>query len=396
MRFRYKARDAHGVEVKGSLDAQDVKNAAGILREKKLTVISVSKEMEELNWGGWGRVNPSEVTNFTRQLATMINAGLPIIDALNLLRLQSGPHMSGPVGQIMADVQAGVSLSEAMSKHPALFSKVYVALVRAGEAAGVVETILLRLSDTLEKGRVFRGKVISAMIYPLIVLIGMVGVMILMMVVVIPKLTEVYKQFDTQLPLATRMVVGVSDAFMSYWWLITIGVVGVVGVVGGYMRGPAGRRWWDSLVYKFPVMGALAREAMLAELTRTLALLVGSGVAIVEAINIVAGAVGNVVVEAEMKLIAKRVEKGFSLAVSFGESPSFPPIVGQMVAVGEETGKLDDVLSKLSAFFEEESEQKVKNLTTALEPVILIVMALGVGFLMYAIIMPIYGITNQI
>jgi len=151
---------------------------AGMAREKKLTVISVSKEPKGLNWPEWGRVNPSEVTNFTRQLATMINAGLPITDALNLLQLQSGPRMSGAVGQIMADVQSGVSLSEAMSKHPALFSKVYVALVRAGEAAGVVETILIRLADTLEKGRAFHGKVISAMIYPIIILVGMAAVIL--------------------------------------------------------------------------------------------------------------------------------------------------------------------------------------------------------------------------
>jgi len=395
MKFRYKARDARGLEVKGVVDAPDAKNAAGMAREKKLTVISVSKEPKGLNWPEWGRVNPSEVTNFTRQLATMINAGLPITDALNLLQLQSGPRMSGAVGQIMADVQSGVSLSEAMSKHPALFSKVYVALVRAGEAAGVVETILIRLADTLEKGRAFHGKVISAMIYPIIILVGMAAVIILMMVVVVPKLTEVYKQFDAQLPLATRIVVGMSDAFMNYWWLIMIGVVGGVGVIGRYMRRPAGRRWWDSLVYKFPVTGALARETMLTELTRTLALLVGSGVAIVEAINIVAEAVGSVVVEAEMKLIAKRVEKGFSLAVSFGESPSFPPIVGQMVAVGEETGKLDDVLTKLSSYFESESEQKVKGLTAAIEPLIIILLGIGVGFLIFAIILPIYDITNK-
>ena len=395
MKFRYKARDPHGLEIKGAMEAPDAKSAAAMLRDKKLLVISVSRELAEFNFG-WGRVNPSEVTNFTRQLATMINAGLPITDALNLLRLQAGPALAPAVEQIMGDVQAGVSLSEAMSKHPKLFSKVYVALVKAGETAGVVETILTRLSDTLEKGRVFKGKVISAMIYPAIILIGMVAVMILMMVVVIPKLTEVYRQFDSQLPLATRVVVGVSDMFVKYWWLMGIGVFGAVGVMGGYMKTAAGRRWWDRLVYKFPVMGSLAKETMLTELTRTLALLVGSGVAIVEALNIVAGAVGNVIVEAEMRTIAKRVEKGFPLAVSFAEADSFPPIVGQMIAVGEETGKLDDVLAKLSTFFESESEQKVKNLTTALEPVILIVMALGVGFLMYAIIMPIYGITNKL
>ncbi|KKU83333.1 MAG: Type II secretion system F domain protein [Candidatus Amesbacteria bacterium GW2011_GWC2_47_8] len=381
MKFRYKARDPHGLEIKGAMEAPDAKSAAAMLRDKKLLVISVSRELAEFNFG-WGRVNPSEVTNFTRQLATMINAGLPITDALNLLRLQAGPALAPAVEQIMGDVQAGVSLSEAMSKHPKLFSKVYVALVKAGETAGVVETILTRLSDTLEKGRVFKGKVVA--------------VMILMMVVVIPKLTEVYRQFDSQLPLATRIVVGVSDVFMHYWLLIAIGVFGAVGVMGGYMKTAAGRRWWDRLVYKFPVMGSLAKETMLTELTRTLALLVGSGVAIVEALNIVAGAVGNVIVEAEMRTIAKRVEKGFPLAVSFAEADSFPPIVGQMIAVGEETGKLDDVLAKLSTFFESESEQKVKNLTTALEPVILIVMALGVGFLMYAIIMPIYGITNKL
>jgi len=282
-----------------------------------------------------------------------------------------------------------------MGKHPQAFSKVFVSLVKAGEAAGVVETILNRLADNLEKSREFKAKVISAMIYPVIVLLGMVGVMMVMMVVVVPKLTEVYKQFNADLPVATKTVIAISDFMVNYWFIVIILMGGLVAGGVAYLKTPVGKRWWDDLLYKIPIVGPLSKQVMMTELTRTLALLVGAGVSVVEALNIVADALGNVVIESEIKLIAKRVEKGFPISISFSESGHFPPIAGQMIAVGEETGKLDDVLTKLSSYFESESEQKVKGLTAAIEPLIIILLGIGVGFLIFAIILPIYDITNK-
>ena len=300
------------------------------------------------------------------------------------------------VASLLADVQGGVSLSGAMSKHPTVFSKVYVALIKAGEAAGVMETIMNRLADTLEKGREFRAKVVGAMIYPIIILIGMVAVMIIMVVVVIPKLTALYKDFGAELPFATQVLISISEFTLNYWWLAIMMLFGAVVGVTAFLRTPGGREFKDKLLYKIPVWGALGRQVMVAETTRTLGLLVSAGVSIVESLNIVAETAGNVIVERDLRRVSRQVEKGFPVSICFTESPIFPPIVGQMIAVGEETGKMDEVLTRMSAYFEAESSEKVKGLTTAIEPLIIMVLAVGVGFLMYAVVMPLYSITNEI
>lgn len=398
MKYKYVARDVTGNVIKGSMEADGSAGAAGALRERKLIPITVIEDKPvfsgfNLKFGG---VSFEDVTNFTRQLSTMITAGLPLTDALNLLKVQSSPAFKPIVGSILSDVQGGVSLSESMSKHPKVFSKVYVALVRAGEAAGVMETILNRLADNLEKSREFKAKFKAAMIYPVIILVGMVGVMVLMMVVVVPKLTQIYSQFNADLPVATKIVIGISNFMTNFWWLAAIMAVGLVYGIRAYLQTKDGQRRWDSLKYKLPIIGPLSRQVMLTEISRTLSLLLGAGVSIVEALNIVSEALGNVVVEQEVKLIAKRVEKGFPVSVGFAETAEFPPIVSQMMAVGEETGKMDDVLLKLAKYYESESDEAVKGLTTAIEPIILVVLGLGVGFLMFSIILPLYNITNQI
>jgi len=399
MKYRYSAKDFTGKTVKGVAEGPSPAAVADALREQKLTPISLTAVQQGFDLSALnsilGKVSANDLTNFTRQLSTMITAGLPITDALSLLKAQSSPAMAKVVGGLLTDVQAGVSLSGAMTKHPKVFSKVYVSLIKAGEAAGVMENILNRLADTSEKSREFRGKVKGAMIYPIIVLIGMVGVMVLMVLVVIPKLTALYADFDAELPAATRAIIWISDFSVKYWWLVLVGIAGITYAVKAYIATAAGRFQWDGMKYKLPVMGPLSREVMLTELTRTMALLVGAGVSVVEALQIVSDAVGNVVVEKDVKRIAHQVEKGFPISISFSESNIFPPIIGQMSAVGEETGKLDDVMAKMSHYFEAESEEKVKGLTTAIEPIILMVLAIGVGFLMYAVVMPIYSITNK-
>lgn len=399
MKFKYTARDVRGGRRQGNIDAMDLRSAASSLREMELVPVSINADtgldLNNLNFG-LGRVSSNDITNFTRQLATMITAGLPLTDALSLLKIQSPPSLVPIVTEILTDVQAGVSLSEAMAKHPKAFAKVYVALVKAGEAAGVVETVLNRLAENLERSRDFTGKVKGAMIYPIIVLIGMVAVMILMMVAVIPKLTSFYTDSNAKLPWPTLIVIGISNFFVNYWILVVL--LAIAAVFGGIkgLQIPAGRRWWDELIYKLPIVGPLAKQIMLTELTRTLALLIGAGVSVVDSLNIVAESTGNVVVESQIKVITRQVEKGFPVSISFADSGVFPPIVGQMLAVGEETGKMDDVLNKLSVYFGTDAEEKVKGLTSAIEPLIIILLALGVGFLMFAIIMPLYGVTNQI
>ena len=393
MKFKYEARDGKGVFSKGTMEKVNESGVAAELRERKLIPIKISAYKAPLQFGG---VSSADVTNFTRQLSTMITAGLPINDALNLLRMQASATFAPVVSSIMTDVSSGVGLSDAMAKFPKVFSKVYIALIRAGEAAGVLEKILNRLADNMEKNHEFRGKVMGAMIYPIIILFGMVGVIIVMMVFVVPKLTSLYGEFGADLPLATKILVGTSNFMIHDWWLIIILIA--VGFYGlrALITNPDGKRWIDGQLYKIPVIGNLTRQIMLTELTRTLGLLVGAGISIVEALNIVSGALGNVVVESEVRKIALQVEKGFPVSISFSESSIFPVMIGQMIAVGEETGKMDEVLEKLSSYYESESEQKVKGLTTAIEPLIIMIMAVGVGFLVFSIIIPIYDITNKV
>jgi type IV pilus assembly protein PilC len=400
VRIRYTAKDAGGKTVKGIIEAGGVKAAAGLLREQKMLPISLTEIKQGFSLTSinnlTGKVSGSDLTNFTRQMATMITAGLPLTDALNLLKIQSSPALSKVIGVVLNDVQGGVALSSAMAKHPKVFNRVYVALVKAGESAGLMEKILNRLADTEEKSREFKGKVIGAMIYPVIILLGMVGVFILMVVLVIPKMSDLYRDFGAELPLATKILLAISDFSVKWWWVVLLGLGGIILGVRFFMATDYGRTAWGRGVFKIPVMGPLIKQTIMAEFTRVMALLLSAGVSVVEALRISAEIMGNVVMEKDVRRIANQVEKGFPVSISFSESEYFPPIIGQMSAVGEETGKMDDVLEKMSHYFETESEQKVKSLTTAIEPIILIIMAVGIGFLMYAIIMPIYQVTNMV
>jgi len=400
MRFRYLAKDFAGKTVKGEIEVNTSREAAEMIRGQKLypmEIKPVRSIFDQIIPATKVRgVGVGEIANFTRQLATMITAGLPLTDALNLLVLQSSPKLSKVAAGIMKDVQGGVSLSEAMAKYPGVFSKVYVALVKAAEAAGVMESVLNQLADNTEKSREFRSKMIGAMIYPVIILLGMIGVTVLVVIVVIPKLSDLYKDFGAELPIMTKILIGVSDFSVKFWWLILLAVAGLFFGLPMWLRTNVGRQTWENIQFKLPVIGSLVRQVMLTEFARTLALLVGAGISVVEALDIVAEAVGNTSVERSIKKMARQVEKGFPVSICFSENPYFPPIVGQMAAVGEETGKLDEVMKKLAHFFEGESETKVKALTTAIEPIILIIMAVGVGFLMYAVVMPLYGVMNKI
>lgn len=400
MKYRYVAKDLTGKDVKGVVEGRSPEAVALVLADQKLVPVKIAPMQSVLGGDSFltigGGVSGAEMANFTRQLSTMLTAGLPLTDALTLLANQSSPKLTKITRLILNDVQAGLALSTAMAKHPMVFSKVYVALVKAGESAGVMETVLNRLAESLEKTREFVIKVKGAMIYPAIIVIGMVIVMAIMMIVVVPKMKLLYEDFGAELPWETKVIIGISNFATGYWWATAIILGGAFYGLRFYLSTTTGRYQWDTLIYRLPITGPLAKYVMLTELSRTMGLLIGSGVSVVEALNIVADTIGNMPVEKEINHVAKQVEKGFPISISFSNSEIFPPIFGQMIAVGEETGKLDEVLGKLAHYFEAESEQRVKGLTTAIEPVILMILAVGVGFLMFAVIMPIYTITDKI
>ena len=398
-RFNYKAKDKAGRLTTGEVEAASLEHAAKLVRNKGLVVIAITPKIDspfDLIRRLRERITPSDVATFTRQLSTMINAGLPITEALLILRSQSSGAMQRVVAQVLGDIEAGESLSVSLGRHPKIFTPTYIALVKSGEVGGVMDQVLLRLADTLEKQAEFAGKVKGALIYPAIIVVGMLVVGTIMMIFVIPRLTALYAEFNAELPLPTRILIGISNFMVSFWPLF-LGLGGIGAYVFKlYKETSAGRRKIDELTFKVPIMGELQRQVILTELTRTLSLMVGSGVSILEALNITSEVVGNRVIGDALKDSAKQVEKGFPIAYAFGKHPeAFPFLLSQMIAVGEETGKMDEVLTKISHIFEVESDQKVKALTSAIEPIVMVLLGVGVGFLVIAVILPIYNLTSQ-
>lgn len=395
--FKYTAKNQFGENVNGKVEAQGIEQAAALLQSRGLLVIKLSPLTEQsfaaisnMLFG----VKQDDIVNFTRQLATMITAGLPLANGLSILVRQSKAEMSRLVAGLLQDVEGGNTFASALEKHKE-FSRVYVQLVRAGETGGVLDEVLNRLADNMEKEKEFRGKTRGAMIYPAIVIVAMIVVAFIMMIFVIPKLTEMYKDFGAELPLPTQVLIGISD-FMVQFWYIVIGaaVVGFV-IFSRWKKTPIGREQWDRFVLKVPIFGILRQKTILTEFARTLSLLLGSGISLLQALEIVTEGVENQIYRNALSEATKQVEKGVSLSQSLARYEEFPPILQQMIAVGEETGKLDDVLFKLSKYFEQEAEQAVKNLTAAMEPLIMVVLGVGVGAMVIAVIMPIYNLTSQ-
>ncbi|MEK7168449.1 MAG: type II secretion system F family protein [Patescibacteria group bacterium] len=398
-RFIYKAKDKSGKLVSGEVEATDESNAAKLVRGKGLLVFSIKPVFENpivFLRNLKNRITQADVATFTRQFATMVNAGLPITESLTILKSQAKGSMGKVVSQILADIEGGESVSKAFMKHPTVFSPTCIALVKSGEVGGVLDTVLVRLADDMEKQQEFKGKVKGALIYPSIIVIGMIVVAFIMMIFVVPRLTSLYDEFDAELPLPTRILMGISDAVINFWPITLAAVVGGFFALKSYKKTPAGKLKLDELQFKIPIIGELQKQVILTELTSTLALMTGAGVSILEGLNITSEVVGNAVIGNALKDVSMQVEKGFPVSFAFAKHPdAFPFILSQMVAVGEETGKMEEVLSKVSHVFATESDQKVKGLTSAIEPIVMVILGLGVGFLVIAIILPIYNLTSQ-
>ncbi len=304
--------------------------------------------------------------------------------------------MQKVVAQILADVEAGDSLSGALANHPKVFTKTYMALIKSGEVGGVMDEVLTRLADSLEKQQEFKGKVKGALIYPAIIVTGMIIVAFIMMIFVIPRLTSLYSEFNAELPLPTKILIGMSN-FVINFWPVFLGLGGLgLYLFKLYRATKTGRTQTDTLFFRLPIIGDLQRQVILAELTRTLALMVGAGVSILEALNITSEVVSSSIISDALKDAAHQVEKGFPIAYAFAKHPdAFPFLLSQMIAVGEETGKMEEVLTKISHIYEVESDTRVKSLTAAIEPIVMVLLGLGVGFLVIAVILPIYNLTSQ-
>lgn len=397
-KFSYKAKTLEGKTLSGLVEAANKKEAARILREKKLLPVVI----HERDQGGIGTffssfkgISTRDIADFTRQLATMVEAGLPLTDSLIIIQQQSKPAMNKIVADVVKEIEGGSSFYDALFKHGDVFSRIYLALIKSGETAGSLDKVLKRMAESLEDQEEFKNSVKGAMIYPLIVMIGMVLVVFVMMVYVIPKLTEMYKEFGTTLPITTQILIAMSN-FVSQFWFICLAIIaGGIYFYRLWRATPLGREKIDQLMLRLPIVGVLKIKITLTEICQTMSMLLSAGVTIIETLNIVAEAANNAVYEKSIKQVAKDVEKGFPLTTIFERYEEYPPIFNQMVAVGEETGKLDEVLLRLSKQFANEAKTAVKGLTTAIEPLMMIVLGIGVGFIVISIITPIYNLTSQ-
>lgn len=398
MEFIYKAKDQQGEEKSGDIQSSDLRSAAAILRRKGLIVISVSPKVPPV--GRFldkllNRVGFNELVVMTRQLATMVSAGLVLSEAIDILEeQQTNKTLKKALLEISQDIKGGFTLAQALSRHPDIFPRLYINLIKSGEASGRLDTVLKQMADGLEKDREFRAKIKGAMIYPAVVLSMMVVVVVIMMVFVIPKLVSLYEQSTIELPLPTKILIATSNLFINFWWVVIILLIGGAVVINRWSKTPEGSMFLAKLVLKLPIIGKVVTNVTLTNFNRTFGLLTSAGIPLLDAMAIVEDLTDNKVFKKTLKDAKDGVEKGLSLS-SLLAGGSFPKIVGQMVRVGEETGKVDEIFFKLADYFEEESDHLLKNLTVAIEPIVLIILGMGVAFLVISIILPIYKLTTS-
>lgn len=398
MKIYYKAIGPDGKALDGFLTAKSRTEAASYIRKQGLFPIKIVEHKESDVFGLFSKkktISSKDRVFFTRQLSTMLNSGLTLIQALNILKDQSvKKNLRDVIINIITDIEAGSSFSGAIEKYPTVFSPIYISLVKAAESSGLMDKVLDRLATTLEKQQELREKVRGALVYPIIVILLMFGVSILMMVLVIPQISTLYESFDADLPLPTQVLIGLSNITVAYWPVLIIGLI-----IGGYgllrfRKTPNGKYYTDKAILKIPIVGKLISENILTEFSRTLGLLVGAGSAIVPSLRMLREVSGNSLFEAAISQASFRVEKGVSVGDALSVSHLFPQYLIQMIKIGEQSGKLDESLMKASVYYEDEVERVVKTLTTAMEPFIIIVLGVGVGFLLISVISPIYQLTS--
>jgi type IV pilus assembly protein PilC len=401
--FAYKVRDEAGRVVEGSLEADDASLVVGKLRQMGYTPIAIEQKSSksltsDVKIPGLGpKVKLKDVAVFSRQFATMINSGLSLIRALAILTDQTeSPVLAKVAGEVRLDVERGSSLSAALSKHPKVFNHLYIAMVKSGEAGGVLDAVLMRLADTIEKQVELRRKVKSAMTYPIVVLVICSVIATAMLLLIVPQFKAIYADLGGTLPLPTRVLISVSDLLKKFFpFFIVFGIAGFF-LFRRWTRSPQGKPKWDAFKLRVPVGGALTRKAALARFSRTLAALTRSGVGILEALDIVAETSGNEVVSTAVRDTQAAVKRGDTLSRPLEQHEVFPPMVVQMIAVGEETGALDEMLDKIADFYDQEVSATVDALTSLIEPLLICLMGVIVGGMIISLYMPMFNIIKLI
>ena len=400
MRLRYKAITMDNKIIRGLVDANEINEAAAYLRSKNLVPITITQEAKSsiLNYLPFlGKVKGSDLIVFTRQLSSMLSSGLTLIRSLEILKEQfTNETMLEATSSIIIDVEEGKTFSFAISKFPDIFSPIYISIIKSAERAGLLDRALLRLADNLEKQEKLKNNIKAALFYPAIVVALMGVVVFIMMTFVIPQLANLYKSLSVELPLPTQIIISISGFFVVFWPLIIGLVVLSMFLYRRWYKTEAGRLIIDNFMLKIPIFGNLIKKAILTELSRTLGVLIGSGSLIVDSLIQTSETIGNIHYRNAVADVAKKVENGVTIGDAMSSYSFFPPLLVQLVKIGEQTGKLDENLLKASEYFERETEQLIKTLTTTLQPLIMVVLGVGVAFLMISIITPIYSLISAI
>jgi type IV pilus assembly protein PilC len=393
--FAYTARLPNGDLRSAIIEALSRDDAVARLRAQRLSVVKLDEATKKP--GANGKVPMRDVVIFTRQFSTMINAGLPLVQALDILARQSdNKNLAAVTRAVVYDVESGATVADAMRNHPKAFSDLYVNMVAAGEAGGILDTILNRLAEFLEKNDALVRKVKGAMIYPAVIMGVAVLAVVILLWKVIPVFREMFASVSLELPLPTKIVIGMSDFLMAYWWALIAGTALLVVAVQRYYATSDGKLQIDRMLLKVPVIGDVLRKSAVSRFTRTLGTLISSGVAILDGLEITARTAGNRVVHDAILQSRASIAGGDTIAAPLAKSQVFPPMVISMIAVGEQTGGLDTMLSKIADFYDQEVDAAVGALISVLEPVMIVVLGVVVGGMIVAMYLPIFDMVNAV
>ena len=406
-KFAYQARDKSGKMVDGSLESPSREQVISRLQGMGLFPIGVSEDGRsgakasvkkavrrvEVSGSLGGRIKTRDITNFTRQLSDLLTAGLTLTNALGVLVTQSeNSKFKEIIRAVRNDVQSGGSLADALAKHPRIFSKLFVSMIRAGEIGGLLESVLMRLADFQEKEDELKGKILSALAYPIIMVIVGTAAIILLMTFVIPRFVSMFEEMGIALPLPTQILIFISSFVRDYWWIVTVGICILIVSINRIFKTTEGRRIFHRWQLKLPLFGALIKKREIARFARTFGELLKNGVNILQALQVSSETMKNQIISEEIVKIRTNISEGERISDPLRSSAIFPPVVVNMIAVGEESGHLENVLMKIAVSFESDVDRSVKTLTSLLEPAIILIMGCLVGFIAISMLLPVFTI----
>ena len=396
--FDWSARPAAGGDIKeGTIDLAKKEDVIAFLHKQKLIPVVVREKPRQFNIQFGTGITTRDIVIFTRQFATMINSGLPLVQSLDILAEQTeNSALAKVLREVLYDVESGHTLAAAIAKHPKVYSELFVNMVAAGEAGGILDTILLRLATFLEKNDALIRKIKGAMVYPSVIFSVAGMAIVILLIFVIPTFQTMFESAGIPLPLPTRIVIGMSQFLQDFWWALIVGIVGGAFALRAIYATPGGNLAIDRIMLTLPILGDLQRKAAVARFTRTLGTLVSSGVSILEGLEITAKTAGNRVIHDAVMSSRTSIAGGETIAGPLKESGVFPPMVVQMINVGEQTGGLDNMLTKIADFYDDEVDAAVEVLLAAMEPIMIVVLGVVVGGMIVAMYLPIFDMINAV